>query len=131
MPTADAGLTSLIVERVIDTDPLVVVVHEATQAELDGGSITTERDLPSFRGTVQRRAQPPVAVEIDPSAGPSERTDEYVLMASKTADLGEVTPERVLTFTHPEYGLLRITDVHGYRVGGGVCGYVCRLAQVR
>lgn len=130
MPTADAGLTALIVERVIDTDPLFISATVSTTAELDGGSVTTTTTLPAFRGTVQRRADVPVRVDIGPEAS-SERSDEYVLMASRTANLGEVTPERVLTFTHPTYGELRITDVHGYRVGGEVCGYACRLAQVR
>jgi hypothetical protein len=131
VPTASAGFTSLIVERVIDTDPLSVTVHYTERADLDGGSTINEGDLPVFRGTVQRRADPGVKVDIGPGEGASEQSDEYVLMASKTADLGEVTPDRVLTFDHPAYGTLRITNVHAYRVSGETCGYVCRLVQVR
>jgi len=130
VPTADAGLTALIVERVIDTDPLYISATVRTQAELDGGSVVTETVLPTFRGTVQRRTEPPVRVDMGPEAQ-VERSDEYVLMASRDAALGEVTPERTLTFTHPAYGQLRVTDVHAYRVSGETCGYVCRLAQIR
>lgn len=131
MPTADAGFTTLIIERVIDTDPLNLVVSYSEQVELDGGASVDTGTLPPFRGTVQRRADVPVQVDIGPGEGPAERSDEYVLVASRTADLGEVSPERVLTFTHPAYGKLRITNVHAYRVRSETCGYACRLAQIR
>lgn len=130
MPTASAGFTSLAVERVIDTDPLNISVTVRTLTELDGGVSETITTMPSFRGTVQRRADPPVRVDVS-STGPVETSDEYVLMASRTAALGEVTTERTLTFTHPFFGELRITNVHPYSVGGEICGYACRLAQVR
>ena len=115
----------------IDTDPHDFVVTYTEQVELDGGSSNNTGTLTPFRGTVQRRTDAPVYVDMAPGPGPVERSDEYVLIASRTAVLGEVTPERVLTFTHEAYGQLRIVNVHAYRVSGETCGYACRLAQVR
>ena len=65
---------------------------------------------------------------VDAGHGPST---SQPAPRGKPAREGEVTPARVLVFTHPVYGKLRITDVHPYRIGGEVCGYACTLAQIR
>lgn len=130
MPTADAGLTTLIVERIIDTDPATITVTQVEVVPFDGGSTTNTSVLPSFRGTIQRRADPAVRVNMETSFDVST-SDEYVLIASKSAALPEVTPDRTLTFVHTVFGELRITNVHPYHINGEVTGYVCRLSQVR
>lgn len=130
MPTADAGLTTLIVERIIDTDPATIVVTQVDVVPLDGGSTTTTVSLPPFRGTIQRRADPPVRVAME-TAFDVETSEEYVLIASRSASLPEVTPDRKLTFTHDIFGELRITNVHPYHIKGEVTGCVCRVSQVR
>lgn len=130
MPTASAGLTVQIIERVIDTDPLNITATVTELQSVDGGSQQTETALGPFRGTVELRTNPNVRVEV-PVAGEVAESQEYVLVASRTANLGEVTPERSVRFSHPSYGELRVVNVHPTRVSGEVCGYFCTLAQVR
>jgi hypothetical protein len=133
MPTAQAGFTVAIIERIIDTDPLTINASVTSLQDVDGGSVEVVTAIPPFRGTVELRSNPAINAAMGDGVSAEIQTSrEYVLVASRTAGtLGEVTPERNVRFTHPTYGELRVTNIHATRVSGEVCGYFCTLAQVR